>query len=141
MLDAWSEVNWCQYKFLESVEEKGEKARWHFGVVAQRAIEAFERHGIDAFKFGFACHDEWGDQEEVIQHHDAEPDRISENGELIPGYQAYDEVIIPQRKSGSKYGIRYEEAFALEAKLQRRNFDRLLLRLEELESRISDLEK
>ncbi|HFU3392983.1 TPA: phage tailspike protein [Escherichia coli] len=141
MLDAWSEVNWCQYKFLESVEEKGEKARWHFGVVAQRAIEAFERHGIDAFKFGFACHDEWGDQEEVIQHHEAAPDIISENGELIPGYQAYDEVIIPQRKSGSKYGIRYEEAFALEAKLQRRNFDRLLLRLEELESRISDLEK
>ncbi|WP_336994791.1 phage tailspike protein [Leclercia adecarboxylata] len=141
MLDAWSEVNWCQYKFLDRVEEKGEDARWHFGVVAQRAVEAFSRHGLDAFEFGFACYDEWDDQEEVVQHYEATPDHIGENGELIPGNPAYDEVITPARKAGSKYGIRYEEAFALEAELQRRNYRRLALKYVELESRISALEK
>lgn len=141
MLDAWSEVNWCQYKFLDRVKEKGEDARWHFGVVAQRAVEAFSRHGLDAFEFGFACYDEWGDQEEVVQHYEATPDHIGENGELIAGNPAYDEVITPARKAGSKYGIRYEEAFALEAELQRRNYRRLALKYVELESRISALEK
>ncbi|WMB09601.1 tail fiber domain-containing protein [Enterobacter hormaechei] len=134
MLDAWSEVKWCQYKFLDRVEEKGEDARWHFGVVAQRAVEAFARYGLDAFEFGFACYDEWGDQDEVVQHYEATPDLYDANGELVqPGNAAYSEVISPAKKAGSKYGIRYEEAFALEAELQRRNHSRLLKRVEALE--------
>ncbi|HFI2296852.1 TPA: tail fiber domain-containing protein [Escherichia coli] len=136
MLDAWSEVNWCQYKFLDRIAEKGEDARWHFGVVAQRAVEAFARHGLDAFEFGFVCYDEWGDQEEVIQNYDATPDIFDASGNLVqPGNDAYSEVIMPARKAGSKYGIRYEEAFALEAALQRRNYVKLVKRVEILESR------
>lgn len=142
MLDAWSEVKWCQYKFLDRVEEKGEDARWHFGVVAQRAVEAFARHGLDAFEFGFACYDEWGDQEEVVEHYEATPDLYDASGNLVqPGNDAYSEVITPAKKAGSKYGIRYEEAFALEAELQRRNYYRLMSKFEELDSRISSLEK
>ena len=142
MLDAWSEVKWCQYKFLDRVEEKGEDARWHFGVVAQRAVEAFARHGLDAFEFGFACYDEWGDQEEVVEHYEATQDLYDASGNLVqPGNDAYSEVITPAKKAGSKYGIRYEEAFALEAELQRRNYYRLMSKFEELDSRISSLEK
>lgn len=134
ILDAWSEVNWCQYKFLDRVEEKGEDARWHFGVVAQRAVEAFARHGLDAFEFGFACYDEWGDQEEVVKHYEATPDLYDASGNLVqPGSAAYSEVITPARKAGSKYGIRYEEALSLEAALQRRNYERLAARIEALE--------
>ena len=68
MLDAWSEVNWVQFKYLDRVEAKGEdEARWHFGVIAQRAVEAFARHGLDAHEFGFLCYDEWDDKFEDVQ--------------------------------------------------------------------------
>ena len=38
------------------------------------------------------------------------------------------------REAGSRYGIRYEEALSLEAAYQRRNYQRLLSRIEALES-------
>ena len=122
ILDAWAEVDFVQFKYLDRVEAKGEDgARWHFGVIAQRAIEAFERHGLDAFAFGFACYDEWGGTEEVIDE---------ESGE----------VITERVDAGSKYGIRYEEALVLEAALQRRNYARLLADQETMAARIEKLE-
>ena len=42
--------------------------------------------------------------------------------------------------AGSRYGIRYEEALALEAALQRRNYERLLAKYAGLVSRIEALE-
>ena len=68
ILDAWAEVNFVQFQYLDRVEAKGEDgARWHFGVIAQRVKEAFERHGLDAHLFGFLCYDEWDDHYEKVQ--------------------------------------------------------------------------
>lgn len=68
ILDAWSEVDFVQFQYLDRTEEKGEDgARWHFGVIAQRAKEAFERHGLDVHRFGFFCFDEWDDQYTKVQ--------------------------------------------------------------------------
>lgn len=117
ILDAWAEVDFVQFQYLDRVEEKGEDgARWHFGVVAQRAKEAFERHGLDAHRFGFLCYDEWGPSPAIID-------------------ETTGETISPATEAGSKYGIRYEEALVLEAALQRRNYERLLKRIEALESK------
>lgn len=142
ILDAWSEVDFVQFKYLDRVEAKGEDgARWHFGVIAQRAIEAFARHGLDAFAFGFACYDEWGDQDEVVEFYEAIPDLFDGNGNLVqPGREAYSEIITPAKKAGSKFGIRYEEALVLEAALQRRNFERLQVLNSDIVSRIEALE-
>jgi len=118
MLDAWSEVGWVQFKYLDRVEDKGDDARWHYGVIAQRAVEAFERHGLDSREFGFLCYDEWNAEDEVTD---------GDTGE----------VITPAVAAGNRYGIRYEEALSLEAALQRRNYQRLLERIEALESRSS----
>ncbi len=137
MLDAWSEVEWCQYKFRDRVDEKGESARWHHGVVAQRVAEAFARHGLDPHEYGFFCYDEWDAAEEVVVFHEATPNLFDEEGKLVaPGREAYSEVATPAREAGSRYSIRYEEAFALEAALQRRNYARLLKRIEALEGEI-----
>ena len=129
MLDAASEVDWVQYKYLDRVEVKGpDGARWHFGAIAQRYIEAFARHGLDAHDYGFLCHDEWEYQpEETLVH----PAVYSNDGVLLS--DEYVEVIRPEVQAGSRYGIRYEEALALEAALQRRNYQRLLARIEALE--------
>lgn len=117
MLDAAAEVDWVQYQYLDRVEAKGEDgARWHFGAVAQRFVEAFQRHELDPFRFAFICYDEWEATGDVLDE---------ETGEiLIAGIEA-----------GSRYGIRYEEALALEAALQRRNYQRLLSRIEALEAK------
>ena len=136
MLDAWSEVGWRQYKLLDRVQSKGEAARWHHGVIAQRVVEAFERHGLDAHDYGLLCYDEWESQPEVLDHHEATPAVYDESGEMVrPAMDAYSEVVTPAIEAGSGYSIRYLEALALEAELQRRNYERLLGRIEALENK------
>lgn len=124
VMDAWSCVEYAQYKFIDSVEQKGDGARWHFGVIAQRVKAAFEVEGLDAFSFGLLCHDVW---EEL-------PEITDEDGEVIQHY----------RPSGERYGIRYEEALCLEVALTRRTLARqeadTSTRLLEMEARLSALE-
>jgi hypothetical protein len=57
-LDAWGDVEFYRYKFKDAIVAKGDKARWHIGVVAQRVKAAFEAKGIDAFAIGLLCFDE-----------------------------------------------------------------------------------
>jgi hypothetical protein len=48
-----------KFKFKDSVKEKGDKARIHFGVIAQEVQEAFAANGLDAEKYGLFCSDTW----------------------------------------------------------------------------------
>jgi hypothetical protein len=52
VLDAWSEVEFVQYKLTADVEREGDDALVHSGVIAQRVVEAFARHGLDALSYG-----------------------------------------------------------------------------------------
>lgn len=118
ILDAAEEVQLVQYQYLDRIKEKGaDGARWHFGAIAQRYVEAFERHGLDAHRFGFICYDEWGDTPAVID---------DETGE----------VITPAIEAGSRYGIRYEEMLVMEAAAQRRRARRLEERVAALEAKL-----
>lgn len=93
-LRAWSKVEYVQYKWNDAVEKKGDGARWHFGLIAQRVKEAFESEGLDAFEYGLLCYDSW----------DAQAEEIDDNGVVVK--RAID--------AGERYGVRYEEALALE---------------------------
>lgn len=116
LLDAWSEVQFATYQYLDRVEVKGaDGARWHFGVVAQRVVEALDRHELDWTQFAFICFDKW----------DASTATYDDDGNMMS------ETI----EAGEKFGIRYEEALVLEAALQRRNYQRLTARIEALESK------
>lgn len=118
ILDAAEEVQLVQYQYLDRIKEKGaDGARWHFGAIAQRYVEAFERHGLDAHHFGFICYDEWGDTPAVVD---------DETGE----------VITPAIEAGSRYGIRYEEMLVMEAAAQRRRARRLEERVTALEAKL-----
>ena len=94
VLRAWAKVEYMQYKFNDAVEAKGDDARWHFGLIAQRVKEAFEAEGLDAFAYGVLCYDEWPEQLEIQD----------DEGNVMQAYVA----------AGNRYGIRYEEALALE---------------------------
>ena len=120
VLDAWAEVQWSQFKWNDSVKEKGETARLHTGLIAQRIASVFSAHNLDAASYGFFLHDTW----------DAEPARTDDKGSPIT-------EPIP---AGDAYGLRYTEALCMEAAYQRRRADRAEARITALEQRLGELE-
>lgn len=79
-----------KYKFKGAIEEKGDKARFHFGFSAQEVKATFESEGLDGFDYGVLCWDEWEEQPEIIDE---------ETGEALQSYKT----------AGDRYGLRYEE--------------------------------
>lgn len=80
------------FRFRDSVENKGDSARIHFGVIAQEVKAAFESEGLDPFAYALLCYDEWPEQLEVKD----------EEGRIVQAY----------RPAGNRYGIRYDELLA-----------------------------
>ena len=110
VMRAWGKVNYVQFKFNDAVETKGDSARWHFGLIAQRIKEAFESEGLDAFAYGILCYDKWDDQytEEMV-----EAEENLGDGKTIKVMRSTGNKILTQT-AGNRYGVRYEEALALE---------------------------
>lgn len=55
LLDAWSEVDWYQYRLMDDNE-------LHMGVMAQEILAIFQSHGLDATKYGIVQYNAWEDQ-------------------------------------------------------------------------------
>lgn len=72
-----------KFKWLDSIESKGDDARIHFGVGAQTVKSIFESHNLNPDDYGLFCYDEWNDE-------------FGDDGELITN-------------AGNRYGIRYTE--------------------------------
>lgn len=98
VLDAWGEVEFVRFKYKDAKQEKGEKARWHVGVIAQRIDRIFKAHGLDAFEYGLLCYDAW------------------KGGDITKGEPEAD---------GDLWSIRYDEALAMECAYQRRELRRM----------------
>lgn len=58
VLDAWEDIDWGQFKFLDAIAKKGESARFHLGLIAQKVKTVFEEHALDACVYGILCHKE-----------------------------------------------------------------------------------
>ncbi len=140
---AWEKVRFQQFKFKDAVEKKGDKARLHCGLIAQRVIEAFGGEGLDAKAYGLLCYDEWAAEEAVIEHIKVvdREETYNEDGSIKePEEFHYEEnVLSPAREAGSCYSIRYEEALALECAYQRRRADRIEARLAALEKKLGSV--
>ena len=119
VLDAWGDVQLVTFQWLEAIRLKGDDARWHFGVIAQQVRDAFLARGLDGTRYGLLCYDEWDDQFEQVVGDDGEP-----TGEM--------ELVVP---AGNRWGIRPDQFLFLEAAYQRRNYERLLARVEALEAK------
>jgi hypothetical protein len=92
-LDAWADVGWTRFKRVEG-------DRWHVGLLAQGVRDAFTSRGLDPFEIGLLCYDEWSET----------PEERDDAGKILTAR-------VP---AGDRYGLRYEECFALEAALVRR---------------------
>lgn len=110
VLRAWGKVGYVQYKFKDAVATKGDGARWHIGLIAQRVKAAFESEGLDAFAYGLLCYDQWEDQYEDVL---VEVEVQNSDGSISKVLQGNGEKRI-SAPAGDRYGIRYEEALALE---------------------------
>lgn len=96
------------FKFNDAVAEKGDKARIHFGVIAQEVKAAFESEGLVAEDYAVLCYDEWDAEyrditEEITVTNDA-GDEVTET--IKTGER---ELV---REAGNRYGVRYEELLA-----------------------------
>ncbi len=56
-----------KFKFKSAVEEKGDEARIHFGIIAQDLQDAFTAEGLDASAYGMWCSDTWTNDDGVEQ--------------------------------------------------------------------------
>jgi hypothetical protein len=68
-----------KYRFIKRVEEKGDDARIHVGIIAQELRDAFTAEGLDAGRYSmFVSNTWWETNEEVAatEEHDAYIDRI-----------------------------------------------------------------
>ena len=113
---AWGRVDFRQFLFNDAVEKKGTSARLHVGIVAQQVKEAFEAEGLDATRYGILCYDEWSDEWESVEVID-NPVLDEDGNEVVPAQTHIERVQI--QTAGNRYGIRYEEALALECAYQR----------------------
>ena len=80
------------FRFKDAVEKKGDKARIHFGVMAQQVAEVFKTVGLNPDDYALFCYDEWEKQEELLDN--------------------AGNVLKPAREAGNRYGIRYDELLA-----------------------------
>lgn len=131
-LRACAKIDFIRYRFKEAVNSKGDSARWHFGIGAQQAKEAFESEGLDPFAYAFLCYDEWPATDAVYEVHrlgrvyiPASPD--SEEVTLYEGVQesmateetlwefTHEETVMtrPATPAGNRYGVRYDELLML----------------------------
>lgn len=160
LLDAWGNSQWCCYRWIEAFEEKGDAARWHFGLIAQQVRDVIDAGLGDgaALRLGAVCHDSWDAQEEVLapvmeravvgrrlidiidsDDPDEPPQNIYEDvWDDVPSGDMY--VVQPARDAGERWGLRYSQCFALEAAWVRRQLASVAAWQAAIEHRVLALE-
>lgn len=129
VLDAWGDVQYEAYQWLEAIATKGkDMARWHFGVIAQSIRDAFEARGLDGTRYGLLCYDEWDDTYEPVLA--TRFDKLTGEQEV---YETGEQRLV--LAAGNRWGIRPDQCLFLEAAFQRRRCERIEERLNALEAR------
>lgn len=135
ILDAWAEVEYLQFRLRDRVAEKGDGARLHTGVIAQRVRDVFLAHGVDPFAYGVLGLDKWEASEAEYMTWEEERDA---DGNVIK--EAGSELVVPAIEAGELYTVRYQEADALSIAWLRRDAKRKDHAIEILSERIAALE-
>lgn len=85
VLDSWGDVGFTQYRMRDAVSVKGSDARLHSGLIAQRIVNAFSAHGLNAMDYGIVCYESW----------DYEPEKVNEIKSLIRPAE-YEQVLVKE---------------------------------------------
>ena len=121
LLDAWKDVAPVQFKYNDSVNEKGDKARLHTGYVVQQIAEACQNHDVNIDNYGLYCHEVYPERTEEVTI-------TNEDGTTSKETKVIEEA-------SEHYSLRYTEALIVECAFLRREVERLTERVTKLESR------
>jgi hypothetical protein len=94
-----------KFKFKDAVQEKGENARIHVGVIAQEVSAAFIAEGLDPTRYALFCEDTWWEKESF--HLADENDETSKSLKV-----EYFKEETEGCTAHTRLGIRYDELFA-----------------------------
>lgn len=119
LLDAWEDVELCQFKYNDAVDQKGDNARLHTGYVVQQINKACKEHGVDVSAYGLYCHEEYPQETQEVEIEQADGTKTKETRVI--------------REASEHYSLRYTEVYAVECMYLRRCIARLTARIEELE--------
>jgi len=120
LLDAWGDVELCQFKYNDAVDAKGkDKARLHTGYVVQQIDKACKSHGVDVSTYGLFCHEEYPQETEEVEVEQADG-TIKKETKVI-------------EEASEHYSLRYTEVYAVECMYLRRCIKQLTARIEQLE--------
>lgn len=103
------------YQWNDAIAAKGDDARLHCSPTVQSVIAIMESHGLDPFRYGFVCFDEWDEAPEI---------RDEETGEITDEY----------RPAGDRYSLRPSELESFIAAGMAHRIAQLEARLAALES-------
>ncbi len=112
------------FKWNSAVEEKGDSARIHTGLIAQQAKQAFDDESLDVSKYAFWCLDTWWEKEISVD--------ATEEKDAHTYIDIKDEATESYTEK-TRLGLRYSELFSF---IQAYNDQRFT----ELEARITTLE-
>ncbi len=99
------------YKWKDAVEQKGDKARTHTGIIAQEVQSAFSAEGLDASNYGMFMSDTWWEKEISVDAVEAD----EEKG--IEAKDSYTYMDTKREKTDgyterTRLGVRYPELFS-----------------------------
>ena len=113
-----------KFRWIDSVEEKGDDARIHFGIIAQDLQDAFTAEGLDAGRYAMFISTTWWESTEVIPAVEAQEAVVDEEGNVVEeAVEAQEERTVvhthntaEEAPEGSvertRMGVRYSELLA-----------------------------
>jgi hypothetical protein len=107
-----------KFRWIDSVEEKGDDARIHFGIIAQDLQAAFEAEGLDAGRYAMFISSTWWEKQTDVPSVEEELDE--EGNVIVEAKEAYTRTDIydtaDEAPEGAtertRLGVRYPELLA-----------------------------
>lgn len=103
-----------KFKFKDAVQQKGDAARIHVGVIAQDVQAAFEAEGLDATRYGVFCSDTWWEApvEKVLRDATPATDDTPARDEIkVTVIETVPEGT-PNAVQKTQLGVRYDQIFS-----------------------------
>ena len=110
-----------KYRWKDAVAKKGDKARTHFGIIAQDLQDAFTAESLDASKYAMFCSDTWWEKEITVDAVEAVEEVKDEEGNVTTeAVEAKDAYTYMDNKyeatdgytEKTRLGVRYNELLA-----------------------------
>jgi len=100
-----------KYRWKSRVAKKGDKARTHFGIIAQDLQDAFTAESLDASKYAMFCSDTWWEKEISVDAVEADEEKGIEAKDAYTYMDTKQEATTGYTEK-TRLGVRYSELLA-----------------------------